>query len=179
MASACYDARIPPNLCPEGKLMEAFVALAECAVVCCATVIAAWVDAKTRTIPDACPLAIMCVHVCAAAVRICGGEDPAECIAASTAGALAALVPLLVAAYVFGGIGGGDIKLLSALGFVLGWQRILAVIFLSCVFTVLAGLIAYLARRLAKIQSRFLATQLPMAPEICIAVFSVLWVFPL
>ena len=157
--------------------MEAYVALAECVVMCVATVVAAVVDARTRIIPNACPLAIAAAHALAVVALSFAGENPFALLGTSLVGALVAGVPLVAAALVTGGVGGGDIKLFAALGLALGWMRVLVVLFLSCVLTVLVGLAAYLVGLHAKMQSRLLATAVPMAPQIAVSLIITLWHF--
>ena len=164
---------------PEGKLMEAFVALAECVVVCVATVVAAVVDARRRIIPNACPLVIVITRILAVLALSCVGEDPFGLLGNSLVGTLVVGVPLVAAALATGGVGGGDIKLFAALGFSLGWMRVLVVLFLSCMLTVLVGFVAYLVGLHAKMQSRFLSIAVPMAPQIAVSLIITFWHFPM
>ena len=159
--------------------MEAYVALVECVAVCAAMLVAACVDARTRTIPNACPIAIVAVHAVVIAVLSGGGADAAELACAALAGVLAGGAPLALTALVTDGVGGGDIKLMAALGFAVGWLRALAVLFLSCVFTVFVGLVAHLVKHHAKMQSRFLTTAVPMAPQIACSLAITFCLFPM
>ena len=67
-----------------------------------------------------------------------------NCLLAGTAGFL---VFLLFAILTHGGIGGGDIKLIGALGLWLGTEKLLLVIFLGCLLGGLFALLALLTGR--------------------------------
>jgi len=77
-------------------------------------------DIRTRIIPDLMPVLI-------AAVSFIPSGHP------YILGVLVAL-PLLMAGVVYGGIGGGDIKIVGAVGLVLGFERTLAGLMLALIF---------------------------------------------
>jgi leader peptidase (prepilin peptidase)/N-methyltransferase len=83
---------------------------------------AAMHDARTMRVPNAFPVMI----------ALCGLLPPG---AAHPAGILAAL-PLLVAALWQGGIGGGDVKVVAALGFALGLNRGLLILALGLFYMI-------------------------------------------
>lgn len=94
----------------------------EC-VVLAVLFVAAVRDAKTRTVPDGFHLLI----------ALCCLIPP---VTIHPGGVLAAL-PLFLAAFMKGGVGGGDIKIMAVLGLVIGFGRasmilILALILLVC-----------------------------------------------
>jgi|GEM_PF-2189761 len=100
-------------------------------------------DAATRRIENATVLAIICLRAYEAVhAGVFGIAHPLLELAASCAGALTVLTVLLVTAHLSerltasAGIGGGDVKLLAALGFFLGWERGLIIAGLSCVLLV-------------------------------------------
>ncbi|WP_283608485.1 prepilin peptidase [Faecalispora anaeroviscerum] len=71
--------------------------------------IASLIDIKKRTIPDTiCLLIFLTGFIC---------FEPEKLFGILTA------LPLLIAALIWGGMGGGDIKLMAAAGLVLGFQR--------------------------------------------------------
>lgn len=74
-------------------------------------------DIKKRIIPDA-----ICLFIALTGLI---GFEPVKLF-----GILAAL-PILLAALLWGGMGGGDIKLTAAAGFILGFQRGLAAMVIS------------------------------------------------
>ena len=80
-------------------------------------------DARTRTIPNAYP--VMAATCCLI--------PP---VTASPGGVVAAL-PLFVAAILTGGVGGGDVKLVAALGLALGFERTVLIEVLSLVLLIL------------------------------------------
>ena len=92
------------------------------AVILVVLLAAAMHDARTMRVPNAFPVMI----------ALCGFIPPG---AAHPAGALAAL-PLLVAALWQGGIGGGDVKVVAALGFALGLSRGLLILALGLTYTI-------------------------------------------
>ena len=156
--------------------MAESVVRAEWLFVCCAVFAAAFVDLKTRTIPNACVLSIVASHV-AALVSLClGGYDAGTLVAASFAGAFAVGAPLALAAHLTDGIGGGDVKLLSALGLCLGWQRGMALLALSCALTACVGFVAFIVRRRHRPETRLRFVTVPMAPQIAGALLAILYI---
>ena len=156
--------------------MAEFVVRIECLCACCAVAVAAFVDFKTRTIPNACALSIVCARLCVLVALCLCGADAGPLVLASLAGALAVGLPLALVAQVTGGIGGGDVKLLAALGFSLGWQRGAAVLILSCAFTVCVGCVACIAQKRKIPQTRLWDVSVPMAPQIAAAYLLMLYI---
>ena len=157
--------------------MADFVVLAQHVCVCCAVGVAALVDARTRIIPHACVAAIVIVRLLAVLALYIGGEDWVEALVFSCVGACALGLPLLVLVCLVGGIGGGDIKLFAALGFVLGWFEAAVVLLVSCVLTVVVGLLSFLIHKPVKKERGLLATTVPMAPQIAVALLVTLNLF--
>lgn len=106
-------------------------------------------DAKTKIIPDF-------VHIIIVAISIININ-----MAKSVFGLLAGMLPFLIIGIIFGGIGGGDIKLMGACGLVLGYRGIVVagIIGLS-----LALLIAFISRRDKKLG-------IPLAPYLGVGCF--------
>lgn len=94
-------------------------------------IFAGYHDVKTKIIPDF-------VHIIIVAISIINFK-PHQAIL----GLLAGIIPFLIIGIIFGGIGGGDIKLMGACGLVLGYRGIVVagIIGLS-----LALLIAFISR---------------------------------
>ena len=104
-------------------------------VVCLATVftffvllaVIGWKDFKTMRIPDRMNLAVFLTGGCA--IFTVPGPDIVERVF----GMFAVSVPMLLVAMVTsGGFGGGDIKLLAALGAWLGAELVIYTIILAC-----------------------------------------------
>ena len=112
-------------------------------------VFAGYHDVKTKIIPDF-------VHIIIAAISIINIKPDQAAL-----GLLVGMLPFLIIGVIFGGIGGGDIKLMGACGLILGcWGIILAgIIGLS-----LALLIAFISRRDNKLG-------IPLAPYLGVGCF--------
>ena len=94
-----------------------------------AVLIAAVIDLRTREIPDAIPVALL---VGAVLARLCGWSD-LSWLDMLAGGVVGFLIPALFAWR--GAMGGGDVKLLSGLGFWFGLTPLMRVLF----WTALAG----------------------------------------
>lgn len=119
-------------------------------------------DMKEREIPNLIPAMIL----------VCGLIELRP--AASVAGLLVTGGPYLLAALLTHGktlaIGGGDIKLMGACGFVLGlWPGLLHSI-LSLILAVLTGVMLFGVRR-----QDFSSIRLPLAPFFCIGGVTAYW----
>ena len=90
-------------------------------------------------------------------------------------GIVAASVPFLVIAFVTrGGIGGGDIKLLAALGLFAGWK----VVLLGTMFGVIIG--GLVGAVLLAVFGRNRRAMMPLAPSLCLGgVIALLWGNPI
>lgn len=157
--------------------MAELVVRVECCAVCVALFVAAIHDLRTRTIPNACVAAVAFARLCAVAALSATGADPVLLLAESLLGAAAVGTPLVLSAHLVGGIGGGDVKLLTALGLCFGWQRGVALVVLSCALTVLVGCCGYFARRRRAHEASLMSTTVPMAPQIAFAVLALLAAF--
>ncbi len=116
----------------------------------------AW-DIKKRIIPDS-----ICLGVALTGLLI---FEPMKLF-----GILAA-VPFLLAALVFGGMGGGDIKLMAAAGLVLGLQKGIAAIIMG-----LTGMLAFhaICFIVQKLRGRDAPKAYPLAPFLslgCLAAY--------
>lgn len=134
-----------------GAVGEALTTLARFALTCALLVAAAY-DLKRRVIPNGCSCAVAASAVARALARCLGGASPPDVLARAVAGGAAVLAVMLAASALSrrargeAGVGGGDVKLLSALGMWLGPGLGLACVALSCLAALAARSIA-LARR--------------------------------
>lgn len=122
--------------CSTASIFQASLAF----MLCC---IAAH-DAETRRIENVTVLAVAGLRLYEMTLAaIAGGTDFASTFSYSLVGAAAVLTVLLATAMIMergtgsAGIGGGDVKLLAALGFCFGWEAGLATVGLSCLLMVL------------------------------------------
>ena len=102
---------------------------------------AAVIDIRTRRVPNALTGATV-----AAGVAIATAGIGTTGIVAAIAGGLVGLA-LLLPGYIWGGTGGGDVKLLAALGTLLGPDRIIVAFFATAISGGLIALATALLRR--------------------------------
>lgn len=131
--------------------------------------IASYTDIKKRIIPDT-----VCVLVVVTALL---NYSPWNLLGIFVA------LPLLIAAYLSNGFGGGDIKLMAAVGMILGFECGL----LAMILAFIAELLFYLFYSITqKLRHREQAKSLPFAPFLAVGVLTVyfintggsnLWVF--
>ncbi len=124
-----------------------------------ATLAAAVVDLKTRTIPNYLPLAVIAVRLGVFIYELVCDNDAMGYLLSSLIGCFLCFVVLVIANKVsHGGIGGGDIKLLSAIGFACGFYVVcttMMVALLSCIV---------LSAVLLSTKKRTLQDSLPFGP---------------
>jgi leader peptidase (prepilin peptidase)/N-methyltransferase len=109
----------------------------------------AYRDAKTSEIPDALNLALLALGVAAWVLT------PEVGLAERACGLVAVSGPMLLLAMLRqGSLGGGDVKLMAAAGFLLGWQGVLLA---ACLGTLAGGAYAVwlMAARGARLADRF------------------------
>ena len=106
-------------------------------------------DAKTRRIENVTVLAVAGLRLYEMTLAaIAGGTGLASALSYSLVGAAAVFAVLLATVMIMergtgsAGIGGGDVKLLAALGFCFGWESGLATVGLSCLLMVLHQMIS-------------------------------------
>jgi Flp pilus assembly protein protease CpaA len=103
----------------------------------CGTALAAWQDARTREIPDGIAGGLL---VCGLLVAATGTHSPSLLSALLGFIAAAGLTGLLAW---FDGIGGGDVKLLGALGAWVGWPGVVGLLVWTAVGGLFSALTAY------------------------------------
>jgi len=138
-------------------------------------VAAAFVDARRRIIPNAIPAGVIGLHaVFIPVLAVAGGPGAAPSVGAAIVGLVALGGGVLVFTLAYEAIvpgpvlGGGDIKLIAALGFALGWERGLLVVMLACMaFACWAAASAIRAR----LQGRKTPRAFPFAPSIAVGIW--------
>jgi leader peptidase (prepilin peptidase) / N-methyltransferase len=116
-------------------------------------IMAAVIDLQTMIIPDR--THIICI-LCGILLLIL---HPTQLLDKAI-GAVIVCIPLLIIAYVTKGMGYGDVKLMGAAGFVLGWQNILFAMMLG---SITASVIGIITTRIKKIS---LKTEMPLGPHL-------------
>ncbi|MCL1879138.1 MAG: A24 family peptidase [Actinomycetia bacterium] len=121
--------------------------------------IVSYKDAKTSEIPDALSLALLVLGVVALIVV------PEISLRDRMVGLVAVACPLLLVSLIRkGSIGGGDIKLMAAAGFLLGWQSVLLAAAVG-ILGAAAYAIALIVRKQAKGDHKF-----PFGPFLCVGI---------
>ena len=121
----------------QGLNVPIVMAVAGCGVA------SALIDMRTRRVPNPLTLGIAVTGLAFAAIRWSGLS------VATAALGLAVGVALMLPAYVFGAMGGGDLKLFAALGTFLGpWPTVQAFLYTLLAGGVLAIVVALQRRRL-------------------------------
>lgn len=152
------------------------------AVAMAALVVAAVTDLARRIVPNGC-VAVLALASGARALLACGLEGSFGPLARALAGGAAVLLVMLVAAHAsawasgVSGVGGGDVKLLSAAGLWMGPARGLLVVAASCLTSLTAWLlvskIRYLTRHKIVISDTFETVRgIPLAPGIALMFFA-------
>lgn len=153
--------------------MDNVVRTVAAAVVVLALAASAVCDLASRTIPNACALAIACARVPAMLVEV----DPAAAAGRSLAGAAAVFALLALAASTTlaysgqRGVGAGDVKLLSALGLWAGPCGGLLLAGAACLLALAgrAARVALAAARGARALCAGRAGPMPLAPAIAVS----------
>lgn len=127
-------------------------------VICDLTVIS-FIDADTQEIPLVLNIILFILGI--ASVWIIG--EP--CITDRVIGIFAISLPMFLLAVLFNGFGGGDVKLMAAAGFLLGWKAVVAAFF----FAVIAGgaYAVYLLATKKKGRKGYFA----FGPFLCVGIF--------
>lgn len=130
-------------------------------------------DLARRIVPNACPAAVALAALARLAGRVLRGRSVTGDLIGALAGTLVVLAVLLASATLFArargdpGVGGGDVKLLSAAGAWLGPVDALACVALSCVVALLGRLVTSLVRRVRRLPAA--SAGMPLAPAIAVS----------
>lgn len=121
------------------------IALIELSVCYMAVLAAAVIDLKTQTIPNFIPITLIIVRLLIFVYELCFENSSISFFVSSLIGCLLCALLLIIANKVSkGGIGGGDIKLLSSIGFVCGLYVVFSTMLLAllCCIVISAVLLA-------------------------------------
>lgn len=104
-----------------------------------ALIVVSWIDFKHQIIPDSMWVAILVGGVFILGDRLITDSFTKDWIISRVIGFFAVSGMFFLVALITGGkaMGGGDIKLMAAVGFVLGWKAVLISLFMSAIFGVL------------------------------------------
>lgn len=131
-AIVCVSALIGYAVAKKYTIAVAIVEISACYL---ALLGAAVIDIKTKTIPNFIPLSLVILRVLVLIYELIFEDSALSYFAGSLVGALVCMFFLLIANKLSkGGIGGGDIKLISAVGFLCG----LSVAFYTMLFSLIA-----------------------------------------
>lgn len=133
--------------------------------------LAAASDLGSRTIPNGCVAAVAAARMPALACAGDVGAETAESLAGFGAVFALLLLSAAVSRKVIGscGIGGGDLKLLSALGLWAGPVGGLAIVGLSCLIALATRLVVRRSREAASFAALGRGAPMPLAPSILAA----------
>ncbi len=140
------------------------IAAASYAVLCCALIIITFIDLKTQEIPDGLNLFIAITGI----IFIFFNGFKPHLLPGILGFLLGGGIFLLIAVVSNGSMGGGDIKLMAALGLWLGWKQILMVTLLSFII----GSVISIILMTLKIKSR--KDYIPFGPFIALAAFIII-----
>lgn len=157
-------------------MVRMFLEGASLVVMAAALALAARTDLERRVIPNGCSVAVGVSGLVRAAARRAGGAG-AGAVAEAALGVLAVLAVMGLAAAASrrlsgrSGVGGGDVKLLSAVGAWVGPVAGLVVVALSCAVGVAAWAIGAVARR--DRPARAAESAIPLAPAVALSAMAV------
>jgi leader peptidase (prepilin peptidase)/N-methyltransferase len=146
-----------------GASAPAWAALVTFAVLCVLMTITL-IDADTMEIPDGLNIALA---VLALLSLLCG---PEVALLSRGIGIVAVSLPLFIIAFALpGAFGGGDIKLMAAAGFLLGWQQVLVAFFIGLLIGGGYGIFALLSKRKGP------KDHFAFGPALCVGIATVLF----
>lgn len=104
-----------------------------------ALIVVSWIDFEHQIIPDSMWIAIFIGGLFIVGDVLISGEFTKQWIITKVIGIFAVSGLFFIVALVTGGraMGGGDIKLMAAVGFVLGWKAVIIALFMSAVLGVI------------------------------------------
>lgn len=118
-------------------------------------------DIKIRIIPNFIPLALLAIKIILVILQLIGNQITwSDMIVNLLAAIICIMVLLVISKITHNGIGMGDVKLLAAIGFVLGLELLWAVLLLSSLLCLLVAIILLISK------AKTLKDSLPFAPFI-------------
>lgn len=116
---------------------------------CVAALAAAVIDLKLRIIPNYISLTLIVGRVILAIFEFIFTNDALGYLISSLIGGSACILLLIIANKISkGGIGGGDIKLLTCIGFVCGLQEVVTTMLLAVVVCIIVSVVLLLLKKL-------------------------------
>ncbi len=138
-----------------GFTLSALLALISASVL----IVIAMIDYDTMEIPDGLVIALGAVAIASAFI------SPQVSVASRIIGALCVSVPmLLLALLIENAFGGGDIKLMLAAGFMLGWKLTLLATFIGLLTGSIVGVAMLASKKAERGQS------IPFGPHLCLGI---------
>lgn len=138
-----------------GFTLSAILVCALVSILVCVTM----VDFDTMEIPDGFNLMLIIPAIAAIFVF------PEVSITARIIGLFAVSLPMFLIAWLTGGFGGGDIKLIAVCGFLLGWQNVLVATFIALVLGAIVGVYLKATHKIEKNQP------IPFGPYLCAGIY--------
>lgn len=120
-------------LCGGNAIEGLNLKLAGCMIVMSALIVVSWIDFKHQIIPDSMWIAILVGGIFIVGDALISGEFSKGWIITRIVGFFTVSGLFFLIALLTGGraMGGGDIKLMAAVGFVLGWKAVIIALFMS------------------------------------------------
>ena len=116
------------------------------------------IDLSTMEIPNGLIIALMPFAIAAIWLQ------PEITLISRGIGFIAVSVPMFILAFLIGGFGGGDIKLMSVCGFLLGWQGILLAFFIGVITGGATAITKLLLKKVKK------GDHIPFGPHLCLGI---------
>ena len=158
---------------PWAGLPGAVLAVCESFILYALLLYVSLVDIDTRTVPFACIVAMLVVHLAYIVIArpVLGIAEWWPLLRTSLIGGFGLLVPLaiivLIADKAFGreSMGGGDLMLFFVGGFCFGWERGLFLVLFACIFGIIGALLTQRSHEDESLRKR----EIPFVPSIALA----------
>ncbi len=132
--------------------------------LCSVLLVMSVIDMDTKEIPNRLVLILLVLGVVNVII------NPSITIIKAAVGFFAVSVPMLfIALLTGGGMGGGDIKLMAAIGVFLGWSDVLAAFFIACFFAGLIGMLLILVKKKTR------KDMIPFGPFLAVGILAVIF----
>ena len=124
------------------------------------------IDISTMEIPNG--LIIALIPLAIAAIWISPEATLQDTLINRGIGFVAVSIPMFILAFLIGGFGGGDIKLMAVCGLLLGWQGIVLAFFIGVVTGGLTAIIKLIRKKVKK------GDQMVFGPHLCLGITAAL-----